>query len=40
MKNSTLLAVFVSVVLASNGIEAREIHVGQAGSDSASGSAG
>jgi Right handed beta helix region/Protein of unknown function (DUF1565) len=39
MKNSTLLAVFVSVVLESNGIGAREIYVGQAGSDSASGSA-
>jgi alpha-N-arabinofuranosidase len=41
MKNSTLrLAVIVSVVLVSNGIGAGEIHVSQAGSDSASGSAG
>ena len=41
MKNSTLrLAVFVSVVLESNGFGAGEIHVSHAGSDSASGSAG
>jgi hypothetical protein len=41
MKNSTLrLAVFISVVLESDGIGANKIHVGQTGSDSASGSAG
>ena len=40
MKNSTLLAVFVSVVLESNGMRAGEIHVAPGGSDSASGSAG
>ncbi len=41
MKHSTLrLAVFVSVVLESNGIGAGEIHVSQAGNDSASGSSG
>ena len=39
MKYSTFrLAVFVSVVLASNGMEAGEIHVAQAGNDSAAGS--
>ena len=39
MKNSTLLAVFVSVVLESSGIWAATIHVSPTGSDSASGSA-
>jgi alpha-N-arabinofuranosidase len=41
MKNSTLrLAVFVGVILESIGVGAGEIHVSQAGSDSASGSIG
>ena len=40
MRNSTLrLAVFISAVLGADGIGAKEIHVRQTGSDSASGSA-